>query len=432
MTGVQTCALPICDEDPTRDDLCGELYRELPDKRPLLWAGLLHDIGKGDSDADHSETGAEIAARVLQRFGYSEADKDTVSFLVREHLLLLKTATRRDLEVEETAVCCARKIKSPLRLKMLYLLTLGDLIATGPRAWNEWTATLLRDLFFKTRSVLEKGELATQDAAALVREKTADILKADPSLRHDVDLEGLFHVMSPRYLVYVPANEIQEHIRLYKNLGGRPFRWKIAADSASNTRTVAVCGKDMPGFFSKIAGALALNRIHVLDAQVYTWRNNIALNIFTVTPPPDPIFEKERWDRTEKDLTHALSGELDLRDAVETQVSCNPFPGSPAWESPNHINIDNTSSGFFTIIEIFTCDVPGLLFRLTDTLFQCRLDIWSAQVSTRVDQVVDVFYVRDFDGQKVDAPEQVAHIHAAVEAELPEANPYGEKRKTAT
>ncbi|MFW6333569.1 MAG: [protein-PII] uridylyltransferase [Thermodesulfobacteriota bacterium] len=423
------------DEDPTRDELCGELYAELPDKRLLLWAGLLHDIGKGDSDADHSETGAEIAARVLRRFGYSEADTDTVSFLVREHLLMLKTATRRDLEVEETAVCCARKVADPLRLKMLYLLTLGDLIATGPRAWNEWTATLLRDLFFKTLSVMEKGELANQDAAALAREKTADILEGDPSLQHGVDLEGLFHVMSPRYLLYVPTNEIQEHIRLYKDLGDRPFQWKITAAPESNTRTVAVCGKDMPGFFSKIAGVLALNRIHVLDAQVYTWRNNIALNLFTVTPPPDPIFEDERWDRAEQDLNNALSGKLDLTAEVDTQMSCNPFPGSPAWEFPNHINIDNTSSGFFTIIEIFTCDVPGLLFRLTDTLFKCRLDIWSAQVSTRVDQVVDVFYVRDFDGQKADSPEQVARIHEAIEAELPEASPYDQndqKRKTAT
>ncbi|MEN8691817.1 MAG: [protein-PII] uridylyltransferase, partial [Desulfobacterales bacterium] len=91
---------------------------------------------------------------------------------------------------------------------------------------------------------------------------------------------------------------------------------------------------------------------------------------------------------------------------------------SPLINRPNRIEIDNHSSSFFTIIEVFTYDYPGLLFNITDALFACRLDIWVAKIATKVDQVVDVFYVRDFDGQKVDLPEQVEAIKSTVSERL--------------
>ena len=86
---------------------------------------------------------------------------------------------------------------------------------------------------------------------------------------------------------------------------------------------------------------------------------------------------------------------------------------------PNRIVVDNTTSSFFTIVEVFTYDFPGLLFSITDALFRCKLDIWIAKISTKIDQVVDVFYVRDFDGQKVDSPEQEDAINIAIKEILP-------------
>jgi [protein-PII] uridylyltransferase len=76
--------------------------------------------------------------------------------------------------------------------------------------------------------------------------------------------------------------------------------------------------------------------------------------------------------------------------------------------------LDNESSSFFTIVEVFSYDFPGLLYRITDALFKCRLDVWVAKIATQVDQVVDVFYVRDFDGQKADSPEQMMAIRTAL------------------
>jgi [protein-PII] uridylyltransferase len=205
-------------------------------------------------------------------------------------------------------------------------------------------------------------------------------------------------------------------------LGEARFVWEIEPSMTSNTRIVTLCAKDQPGLFSRIAGVFTLNRINILDAQVFTWRNNIAMDIFKVQPPPDPIFESDKWDRTHQHLLQALEGQLDLTSRLQSRMKGYRSPRPAAMDRPQHIEIDNTTSSFFTIVEVFAEDFPGLLFRITDALFRCQLDVWVAKIATHVDQVVDVFYVRDFDGQKVDDPEQVDRIIATIQAALPPEN----------
>lgn len=400
------------------DPFCDDLYKTLKHRKRLLWATLLHDIGKGESGGDHATKGARIAEKVLARLGYPQSDIETVSSLIRDHLLLIKSATRRDINDEETAIVCARQIQSTDRLKMLYLLTVADSIATGPNAWNEWTATLLRTLFFKVLKIMEKGELATREAVAAVEEKKKQILKETTAEEARAETETLFSVMSPRYLLYVSTEEMRGHIQLHRELAGRPFVWQIDRSEGIGTRTVTICAKDRPGLFSKIAGTFTLNGINVLDAQVFTWRNNVALDIFQVTPPPDQIFEHERWAKAEKDLTEALADRLELTDALAEKLKQRRSSRPEAMERPPQVNVDNDSSSFFTIVEVFAEDSPGLLFRITNALFHCRLDVWVAKIATRADQIVDVFYVRDFDGQKVETEDQVNRIRAAIGAEI--------------
>ena len=399
-----------------RDPLCARLYRELGRRNLLLWAALLHDIGKGAPGESHSRSGAELVSRILTRMGLRPRAIETVAFLVREHLLLIKTATRRDVNDEETAILCARRVKNPDHLKMLYLLTVADSMATGPKAWNDWTAALLRDFFLKVLSILERGELASREATAAVEAKRARVGEALPELAAESD--ALLSSMSPRYLLYTPVEEIMDHVRLYGRLGPAAFVWQVTPKPEANTRLVTICARDCPGLFSKISGVFTLNSLDILDAQVYTWRNHIALDIFEVKPPPDQIFEAEKWARAEGHLEAALAGRLDLSVALREKMTAVRTTRPPIADRPCRIVVDNQSSSFFTIVEVFAYDYPGLLFTITDALFRCRLDIWVAKIATKVDQVVDVFYVRDFDGQKVDAPDQVSAIQKQVAAVL--------------
>ncbi len=410
-------------ESISKFPLCSDIYKQLKNRKLLLWAALLHDIGKGKPGKNHSKKGAKIVRSVLATKGYPAEEVEEISFLVKEHLLLIKTATRRNIHDEETAILCARKIKNSNRLKRLYLLTVADSIATGPNAWNDWTAVLLRDLFFKVLSILEKGELATSEAVEVVEKKKAKILDSAGEVQARQDREALFNVMSPRYIHYTSDDDILEHIELYNNMGTADFVWRIARVPDSDTRMVTICAKDRPGLISRIAGTFTLNSLDILNVQVFTWRNNIALDIFEVKPPPDQIFEAEKWEQIQKHLQTALSGGLDLTAELDIKMTGLRSARRPKGEKPHRIVVDNTSSSFFTIIEVFTYDFTGLLYYITDAFFRCKLDVWVAKIATKADQVVDVFYVRDFDGQKVDSPDQVAGIQAAIEEVLPGTNP---------
>ncbi|HUV50186.1 MAG TPA: [protein-PII] uridylyltransferase [Anaerolineae bacterium] len=406
-------------KDTSNDPLYGKLYKQITGKKLMLWAALLHDVGKREPGAGHSHRGALIVRSILTAKHLKPEDIETVVFLVENHLFLIKTATRRDINDEQTAINCARNIKDLKHLKMLYLLTVADSISTGPKAWSSWTSALLKNLFLEVHRILEKGELATEEAIELIKKKKNELFVLTSKLLLPCqDLEALFNVMSPRYLLYTPAQDMLEHIRLYKSLGKADFVWNVIKAHDSNTRTVTICAKDRPGLFSKIAGIFTLNSLDILDTQAYTWKNNIALDIFKVKPPLDQIFEDEKWIKAKKNLESALSGKLNLEEALDKKISSCRASKPHNLARPHRINVDNKSSSFFTIIEVFTYDFPGLLFKITNTLYRCGLDIRVAKIATKVDQVVDIFYVRDFEGQKIDSVDQISGIKAAIEKVL--------------
>jgi [protein-PII] uridylyltransferase len=382
---------------------------------------LLHDIGKGDVETGHARRGEVIAREIMARHGYSQTDIDLVAFLVREHLFLIETATRRDIQDEETAIFCARHIKTAQRLKMLYLLTVADSMATGPAAWSDWTGNLLRELFLKTLNVIENGELASAEAIAIVDRKRRKVAAAIDDASDCIDCAVLLKAMSPRYLLMTPADAIAQHVDLFARLEApAEFVWDIEPSDDQSTRTVTICAADRPGLISNIAGVFTLNNINILDVQVFTWKNQIALDIFTVTPPPDAIFEEEKWKKTQGHLSAALSGELDPGAALKKRITARAQSGPRGLVRPHNVIVDNTTSSFFTIVEVYTYDFPGLLHAVTDALYRCGLNIWVAKIATKVDQVVDVFYVRDDAGEKVDAPEDVLRIEKAIRERLPD------------
>ena len=404
------------DRDP--ENLNHKLYLELRNKKNLLWAALLHDIGKAEPSSGHSGRGAAMAQKILTEKGLPLSDVDTVVFLVQEHLLLFETATRRDINDEETAIYTAKQIGKIERLKMLYLLSVADAKATGPKAWNDWTASLLRSLFLKTLNVLEKGELVSRKAIRTIEQKKERIFTTAHNKTDSQVLEKLVPFMSPRYLLHTPSMEIPGHIKLYQQLGEKSFVWQIAPSPEADLRTVTICAKDRPGLLSKIAGTLTLNNINILDVRIFTWRNNIALDIFEVEAPPDRLFEEERWNKAARQLQQALDGEMDLNAELAQKQNRFRSLQQTTKARPQKVVVDNETSSFFTIVEVTAWDFPGLLFQITDALFRCQLDIWVAKIATRVDQVVDVFYVRSFDGEKVDRPEQEAAIQKTVEEVL--------------
>jgi [protein-PII] uridylyltransferase len=400
--------------------LYASVYREVRNKNLLRVTALLHDIGKSDPAKEHSNTGAEIAGPILERLGFNPTETTDAQFLIRHHLLLAKTATRRDVFDEETAVYTANKVGKIRLLRMLFLLTVADSMATGPKAWNEWTENLIKDLFLKTMRILKTGELASKKAQRLILRKKEEVTALLGDIWQETDTPKQLDALSKRYLLNMPAIHIADHIKLYKNLGNRQFIWQISREDDSDIRTVSICGREKPGFYSKIAGVFFLNRIDIVASQAYPLGDTHILDIFKVMAPSDRIFETEKWEKAEQDLTQALADDYFL-DKVVDKIPAHITIASGRRPEPNQVRIDNDTSSFFTIIEVLTYDFAGLLFTITNTLYRCGANVNVAMVGSKVDQIMDIFYVRSLENdQKIQDPAKLKQIKTAILERLPQ------------
>ncbi|MCF6247534.1 MAG: [protein-PII] uridylyltransferase [Desulfobacula sp.] len=406
------------------DSLMGNLYhavfKEIRNKNVLLFVALLHDIGKSDPAKEHSKTGAAIAKPILERFKFNPQQVEDAVFLIENHLALVKTATRRDITDEETAVYLANKIGKIRLLRMLYLITVADSKATGPKAWNEWTENLLKDLFLKTMSILKTGELASKKTQRLIDKKKDEVLKILKERWRENEIDQHLESMSRRYLLYVPAQSIVDHIHLYRNLGNNDFSWQISKQNDSDMRTVSVCGKNMPGLYSKIAGVFFLNGLDIVASQAYSMGDGHILDIFNVQPPRDRIFEAQKWEKAENDLICAISDDRFLDTALD-KIPKTIRVLSGKQPEPNIVRIDNETSSFFTIVEVFTYDFPGLLFSITNALYRSNINVDVAMVATKVDQVIDIFYVRSLENDaKIETEQDLKQIKDTILKHLPQ------------
>ena len=398
-----------------RDILLADIFLDLPDPEPLFVAALFHDIGK--TGKDHAAKGAALVRKILKRFGVERRKTEDMCFLVQHHLLLAETASRRDLNDEKIVVQCAGTVGTVERLKMLYLLSWADGKATGPRAWNDWIANLVLELFFKILHILDRGELATPDASKRMRFSLQQVRSRLDDRLSPAEQEALFDGMPPNYLIETGPAALVRHINLYGRLReaiakGLHNAFCLEADAApaSGTYEVTFLARDRAGLFSDVAGVMALNNINILSARIYTWRDGTALDIFTVTPPLDPLHPKEIWEKIKGDLAETLEGRLSLSARLEQKAEPSLLSRRKGPGRQPRVLVDNASSDFFTLIEVFANDRIGLLYRVTHTLFTLGIDIRIAKIATKGDQVADVFYVLDREGQKVLEKEHAERI----------------------
>jgi [protein-PII] uridylyltransferase len=396
-----------------------DTFMDLPNPEPLFLAGLFHDIGKIGNN--HALRGVQITRKILKRFRYSKKWTDEILFQIENHLLLVETATRRDLNDEKVIVQCARLIGDTDHLKILYLLTWADSKATGPRAWNVWIGNLVQELFFKILHILEMGELATPDSSQKVSRAKTQIRKKTEGRISTEKLDDLFEVMPPRYLLNTHPLDVVRHLEMVRGLAhelkshqSSAFIFNAREEKQKGSWTVTFLTKDRPGLFSDIAGVMALNNINILSSNIYTWRDGTAVDIFSVTRPLDTIHAEDTWKKVEMDFKNTCSGKLSLPYRLSQKAAPSILSSPKKPVRPPDVVVDNQSSDFFTLIEVFAPDRIGLLYLITRTLFDLRLDIRVAKTGVKGDQIADVFYVRDLDGQKLEDEEQVNEIKRAL------------------
>lgn len=405
------------------DELTRRVAREAePDQEALLLAALIHDIGKG-AEEDHCLRGEVLARSIVARIGLEEPEASDVVWLVRNHLLLSRVATRRDIGDEVMALDLAKRIGSERRLRLLYLLTIADARATGPSAWSSWKGTLISRLFSRVSQVLRREDLAGSDASLVVADKM-DEVRANLAEYPSAVLERHLVTMPRAWLLAQdPRGLVEQSIQMLEFRREDELHLRAVADPEAGIWEVTVVANDRPGLFSRVVGVLGLHGLNVLGAEAYTREDGVALEIFQVE---GEIGQATDMGALAADARKALRGRLALdarladlrRRRIEDRVLANGERGTrPAMAQPE-IQVDDEASDFYTVVEVRAPDRVGLLYTITQALVEMELDIHVAKVSTYGDEVVDVFYVRDVEGQKITEGDFAAEIARAIQHRL--------------
>jgi len=388
--------------------------REIGKRELLLLAVLFHDIGKGEGGG-HAEKGAAMIPTIARRMGLSKEGTERLEFLVRQHLLFAHIAQRRDLSDEQMLMQFARQMETSENLKMLYLLTVADVRAVGSDVWTSWKAALLNELYEKTFTILERGNFeleASGERARAIRRTVRELVEYEiPATVAREELRSL----PIRYLLSTPVPVIAEHLRLLVRLNEQDLVMEVRHEPNADYSSFTICTLDLPGLFSQITGVMAANGINILGAQIFTSTKGKALDILQVNSAQgQQVTDANRWSRVQEEMARVLHGQVAVSELVEKRQRPTLLAPKTARRFPTRIEIDNEVSDSYTVIDIYAHDKVGLLYLITSTLSRLGLYIGVSKISTKVDQVADVFYVRDIFGHKITAEDKLAELTATL------------------
>jgi [protein-PII] uridylyltransferase len=406
------------------------LLAGLPRPELVFWGLLLHDVGKG-LGGGHAEKGAQLAEEMLARLSAPPEARHLVASLVREHLLLSETATGRDLADSDVVARVAGRVPTVEMLDMLTLVAHCDGVATGPQAWTGWKESLVFDLYAKVRLAIEQGRLFGADDARIMLATRDRLREMAKGLLAPEMLEQALLAMPPRYLVAEEPESILSHLTLLAELdvaeaedrrmrtSERAGRYVVALSHAplagGDGFAVTVAARHVRALFPTVAGVLALHDLSILDCDAFLWDDGVTILVLRTGNPPDVLYADEVFARVSRAIRYALSGKLFL-DYRLARKRCS-FLCQPAGAGPRTspaVVINNRASDLYTVIDVSCDDRVGLLYDIARTLHELRLETHLAKVMTPAGRVRDVFYVRNDGGRRVEDPEQLAEIKAAL------------------
>ncbi|MBF9197001.1 [protein-PII] uridylyltransferase [Microvirga terrestris] len=392
--------------------LANRIFPTIRNRRALYVAVFLHDIAKGRPE-DHSTAGAVIARKLGPRFGLTDAESDTVAWLIEHHLLMSNTAQSRDLSDPTTIKSFAEVVQTMERLKLLLVLTIADIKAVGPGTWTGWKGQLLRNLYHETEVLLGGGaaDLARSERVRLAQEQ----LRAELPDWSDEEFEAYAARHTPGYWMKTDETRRAKQARLLRESekGGRTVTTAYETDQFRAVTELTILSPDHPRLLAIITGACAASGGNIVDAQIFTTTDGMALDTIVLSRAFDrDEDELRRAERVAKAIERALKGEVKIADLVDGKRPSKER--SRAFHVPPEVTIDNSLSSRQTVIEVSGLDRPGLLYDLTTALGKLNLNIASAHIVTFGEKAVDVFYVTDLTGTKVTHAGRQATIRRAL------------------
>jgi [protein-PII] uridylyltransferase len=414
--------------------IIGEVYQEIRRKDLLHLAILLHDLGKGRKE-DHCEVGKAIAEETAARLGCDEQETRTLEFLVHRHLLMAHTAFRRDPYDQKVLLPFAKEVETPEVLRMLLVLTAADIAAVGPGVLTKWKGSLLTQLYLRTLPAVS-GEQDKTVGPECIKELVSEVAREfTNTAAGELDWIELQLTQFPlRYLHGTPPKRIAAHLGAIRRLqaGDVLVEENFNEELGMCEYTVITHDNLTPGIISKMAGAMSAEGLDILDAQIITRDDGIVVNTFQATDPDyDGVPPEDRRASVAETIIRVLKGEEDLDQLMRRNTRLTSASRLSANRQATEVLIDNTISDRFTVIDVFADDTRGLLYVITHAIFRLGLSVQSARISTRLDddiqpslrtggrhQVVDVFYVTDQHGGKIEDHARLETIRSTIKQDI--------------
>ncbi|MDB5741654.1 MAG: metal dependent phosphohydrolase [Alphaproteobacteria bacterium] len=392
-----------------KDDnpLATEVIKRIQSRNVLYCAILLHDVAKG-LPGDHSDVGAEIARSLCPRLGLSAADTNAVAWLVKNHLVMSDTAQRRDVSDPKTVRDFVDMVQSPEMLRLLLILTVADIRAVGPGVWNGWKGQLLRELYYAAENMMTGGDQSPGRGARVTAAKQA--LEARLT---DFTPEQRQRVLTRHYDNYWLAfeeAELERHARLMTKADaeGQLLVLEAVSNEFRAATEIVLYTPDNAGLFSQFSGAIAMAGGSIVDAKAFTTSDGFALDVFSIQDAEGGAFaDKERLGRLRQGIEKTLRGEVWPRQQLARK---NQKSRTSAFSIRPKIHFDNEASRIATVIEVECLDRPGLLYDVTQAIFESGLSISTSMVATYGERAIDVFYVRDGFGHKIVHPDRLSAV----------------------
>jgi len=398
--------------------LLTQVMRECDHPEILFLGMMFHDLGKGYG-GDHDERGAVMVREVSKRLRMHWDDRRALEFLVRHHLLMSMLAQNRDVEDPKLVRDFVREVGTTTNLRNLYLLTFADMRAVGPKIWNGWKDHLLGELYQRAIEAFETGAITERNLEARIKRAKRRVLTHAGGDDERSRLEEFLDGMAGSYVLSTTVDSVIAHWRLLESLGSGVFRCGVSHYPERGFTELTVCAPNMPGLFARLTGVLSAHRLNILSAKIDTSSTGMALDSFRVEHAHDEVdvVDPELWARVRADIEGVLADRVSVDEMVAEARRSRPAPTSvrkARQRTVTRVGVDNDVSDDYTVIDVYAADRPGLLYTVADCFYDLGLLIHIAKISTRVTQVLDVFYVTDGTGKKIVDEERYAEIEEVV------------------
>ncbi len=357
------------------------IYNNYKDKEILYMSVLFHDIGKS-MGRWHSTEGYVKIKPILDRLRLNKAQRDTVEFLVKNHLLLSRAAFTMDIDDYDTIALIAEGIRDETLLNALLLVTYADMSAINPDFFTDWRKSLLLELYNRLLKYF-RG----------VNQQTHKYIEAYINCDdRRLDIMSFIGSMPNRYIVTTAPNKIIEEFELLPELQSRGFAIKMA-QKAGNTTELTILARDRQGLLTDIVGTLSSRALNILSLRTFVSSQGYVVDRLQVSNYQE-LWWQGMDELIETELRQVCTEKEDNRRKKST---VKRYPRRDSRIS-SFLDVDNGSSSQHTIFETISTDRIGLLYDITSVFSNNGLDIMMARVNTEMDIAHDVFYITGVDG----------------------------------